>query len=196
MYFAIIIHVVMYKVNQEQEDLMKKVSFALIIAIVFISASLLISQEFTYAGAAKCKICHKTEKQGKQFPIWEESTHAKSFATLTSEEAIQAAKDAGMESAPADNPKCLNCHAPLFEKAAEIKEEGVTCEVCHGPGSAYKKLSVMKSREESVKNGLIVYESTDAIKKQCLSCHENAHGKAFDFEAKWAKIKHPVPEKE
>ncbi len=54
----------------------------------------------------------------------------------------------------------------------------------------------MKSREESVKNGLMVYESPDAIKKHCLSCHENAHGMAFDFEVKWAKIKHPVPEKE
>ncbi len=97
---------------------------------------------------------------------------------------------------PAESPECLKCHAPLFEKAAELKEEGVSCEVCHGPGSAYKKLSIMKNREESLKNGLIVYDSPEAIKKQCSSCHENAHGKSFDFEAKWAKIKHSIPEKE
>ena len=36
----------------------------------------LFAQEFTYVGAAKCKICHKTEKQGKQYPIWEEGKHA------------------------------------------------------------------------------------------------------------------------
>ena len=165
----------------------------LILALVFITN--LFSQEFTYVGAAKCKICHKSEKQGKQFPIWEESTHSKSFAALSSEEAPAKAKEMGVEN-PTESPECLNCHAPLFEKAAEFKEEGITCEVCHGPGSVYKKLSIMKSHEESVKNGLIVYESPDAIKKQCLSCHENAHEKAFDFEAKWAKIKHPVPEKE
>lgn len=175
---------------------MKKI---LLILIVLMTLSLLLtlfSQEFTYVGSAKCKICHTSEKQGKQFPIWEESTHSKSFGALTSEEAINVAKEAGVETPPAESPKCLNCHAPLFEKAAELKEEGVTCEACHGPGSAYKKLSVMKSREESVKNGLIVYDSPEATKKQCLSCHENAHGKPFDFDAKWAKIKHPVPEKE
>jgi hypothetical protein len=195
MYFAIIIYAVMHKVNNEQEDLMKKISLALIIGIAFIFTSHLISQEFTYIGAGKCKICHKTEKQGKQFPIWEESTHSKSIAALSSSEAPARAKEMGVEN-PADSPECLKCHAPLYKKASEFKEEGVTCEACHGPGSAYKKLSVMKSREESVKNGLIVYDSPEAMKKQCLSCHENAHGKPFDFDAKWAKIKHPVPEKE
>jgi hypothetical protein len=97
---------------------------------------------------------------------------------------------------PTESPDCLKCHAPLFEKSPEIKEEGVTCEVCHGPGSAYKKLSVMKSREESAKNGLILYGSLDAIKKQCLTCHDMAHEKPFDFEASWKKIKHPIPEKQ
>lgn len=174
---------------------MKKISLALIIGVAFIVTSHATSQEFTYVGAAKCKICHKTEKQGKQFPIWEESTHSKSISALSSSEAPARAKEMGVDN-PADSPKCLKCHAPLYEKASEFKEEGVTCEACHGPGSAYKKLSVMKSREESVKNGLIVYDSPEAIKKQCLSCHENAHGKPFDFDTKWAKIKHPVPEKE
>lgn len=171
----------------------------MLVLLVFMTLSLLISlasEEFTYVGAAKCKICHRTEKQGKQHPIWEESTHSKSFTALTSEQAIQTAKEAGLEKTPAESPKCLACHAPLFEKAAELKEEGVTCEVCHGPGSAYKKLSIMKDREEAVKNGLIVYGSPEAIRKQCLNCHENAHGIAFDFEARWEKIKHPRPEKE
>ncbi len=166
--------------------------------LIFIMTLVLIislfSQEFTYVGAGKCRICHKSEKQGRQHPIWEESTHSKSFASLSSSDAPARAKEMGVDN-PTESPECLKCHAPFFEKAAELKEEGVTCEVCHGPGSAYKKLSIMKSREESVKNGLIVYESTDAIKKQCLFCHENAHGKTFDFEEKWEKIKHPVPEK-
>jgi len=52
----------------------------------------------------------------------------------------------------------------------------------------------MKNREESVKNGLIVYGSPDEIKKQCLTCHESAHDKPFDFAAAWDKIKHPRPE--
>ena len=169
---------------------MKKVLLISIIGIFLISIISLFSQEFTYVGAGKCKICHKTEKQGKQFPLWEERKHSKSFTPLTTEEVKAKVPDAP------DNPECLKCHAPLFEKAPELKKEGVICEVCHGPGSMYKKLSIMKSREESVKNGLILYESAEAIKKQCLTCHDMAHEKPFDFEAAWEKVKHPVPEKQ
>jgi hypothetical protein len=169
---------------------MKKFLLISIIGIFLISIISLLSQEFTYVGAGKCKICHKTEKQGKQFPLWEERKHSKSFVPLTTEEVKAKVSDAP------ENPECLKCHAPLFEKAAEFKKEGVTCEVCHGPGSVYKKLSIMKSREEAVKNGLILYESAEAIKKQCLTCHDMAHEKPFDFEAAWEKVKHPVPEKQ
>jgi len=174
---------------------MKRVVLLSIIGIFLIFFISLFSQEFTYIGAGKCKICHKTEKQGRQFPLWEERKHSKSFAALSSPEAPAKAQEMGVEN-PVESPDCLKCHAPLFEKTPEFKEEGVICEVCHGPGSAYKKLSIMKSREESVKNGLILYESAEAIKKQCLTCHDMAHEKPFDFEAAWEKVKHPVPEKQ
>lgn len=162
-------------------------------AIIFL-INLIFSQEFTYVGAGKCKICHKSENRGKQFLIWEESKHYKSFLALTSEKIQEKARELGLEN-PAENEKCLKCHAPLFEKASEFKKEGITCEICHGPGSAYKKLSIMKSREESVKNGLRIYQSPEEIKALCLTCHENAHEKSFDFDSYWRKIKHPVPEK-
>jgi len=173
---------------------MKKALLLILVGITIIFISSLLSEEFTYIGAGKCKICHKSEKQGKQFPIWEESKHSQSYSALSSPEAGPKAQELGVEN-PTVSPKCLKCHAPLFEKAPEFKEEGVNCEVCHGPGSAYKKLSIMKSREESVANGLKVYQSPEEIKSHCLSCHENAHNKSFDFDSSWKKIKHPVPEK-
>jgi hypothetical protein len=169
---------------------MKKVFLISIAGIFVISIISLFSQEFTYVGAGRCKICHKTKKQGRQFPLWEKRKHSKSFAALTTEEVKVKVPDAP------ENPECLKCHVPLFEKNTEFKEEGVTCEVCHGPGSAYKKLSVMKSREESAKNGLILYGSAEAIKKQCLTCHDMAHEMPFDFEGAWEKVKHPIPEKQ
>ena len=61
------------------------------------------------------------------------------------------------------------------------------------PGSDYKKLTVMKDHAQSVEAGLIDYPNEDAIKKQCLSCHENAHDKPFDFKAAWEKVKHDKP---
>ena len=152
------------------------------------------AQEFTYVGAQKCAVCHKSEAQGRQFPVWEGTKHPKSFEALNSPKAAEAAKAMGVEK-PADDPRCLKCHAPLAAKAPELKAEGVSCETCHGPGSAYRKLNIMKDRAESAKNGLILYGSPEAIKAQCMTCHENPHGIAFDFASAWDKIKHPLPSK-
>lgn len=167
---------------------MKKVIVILALAAACIFTAHLFAQEFTFAGAAKCKICHRTDAQGKQHPIWEESGHSKSFQQLTTDEAKALKADAP------DNPECLKCHSPLSAKAPELKEEGVTCEVCHGPGSDYKSMTVMKSLDDAVAKGLIAYASEDAIKKQCLTCHENAHDKPFDFAAAWSKIAHKKPD--
>jgi hypothetical protein len=164
----------------------------LLLAVTAVAAIGLLSQTFTYVGAAKCAVCHKTEKQGRQYPIWQETKHSQSIAALSSPEAAEVAKQANVQN-PAESPDCLKCHAPLSEKAAEIKTEGVTCEVCHGPGSEYKKLSVMKDVALAKQNGLVVFESPEAVKKQCLTCHENAHGKSFDFAAAVEKIKHNKP---
>ncbi len=173
---------------------MRRIVFAGLIVVVGLALTSLFGQTPTYVGAAKCKICHQTEKQGQQYVIWEKSSHSQSVAVLSSDKAKPMAQEASVQN-PAADPKCLQCHAPLFEKAPEIKGEGITCEVCHGPGSEYKKLSVMKSKEESVKNGLIFLDKPEAIKTWCLTCHEKDHGKPFDFAAAWEKIKHTVPGK-
>src|SRR5512135_3809396 len=117
---------------------------AFVIAVVAVSllAVTALAQEPTYVGAQKCQICHKTEKQGQQFPLWQQSKHSKSFEALSKPEAAEKAKALGCTTAPPDSPMCLKCHSPLAAKVAELKAEGVTCEVCHGPGSAYKSLSV------------------------------------------------------
>ncbi len=172
---------------------MKKIIPILILSM-FAMSTLVSAQSFTYVGAAKCQICHKTEKQGQQYPIWEMSNHAKSFAALCTPQAATNAQALGVKD-PTTDPKCLKCHAPLADKNAALNAEGVSCEVCHGPGSAYKTLTIMKNKDEAVKNGLKIYANADAAKTQCLTCHENAHGKTFDFTAAWAKIKHAIPAK-
>ena len=163
------------------------------IAIIVFAAAVM-SQNFTYVGAQKCMPCHNSEAKGKQYPIWQGSNHSKSFAALSSAQAAAAAQALSVKD-PATDPKCLKCHAPLFEKAPDLKAEGVACEVCHGPGSEYKKLSVMQDKEAAIKNGLKLYGNAEAIKALCLTCHESAHGKSFDFAARWDKIKHTIPGK-
>ena len=171
--------------------MMKKIVLLIVImaAVLFI---ILLGQNFTYVGFAKCAICHKTETQGQQYSTWQKTKHSTSFTALSSPEAATKAQASGVQN-PAESPQCLKCHAPLFEKAPELKPEGVTCEVCHGPGSEYKKLGIMKDKALAAKNGLIINESQDAAKKHCLTCHENAHGIPFDYAAAWEKIKHAKP---
>lgn len=172
-----------------------KRSFALAAAAgLVLAAAVLPGQDFTYVGAKKCELCHKSEAQGRQYMIWEGTRHPKSFEALTSAKAAEAAKAMGVAN-PAGDPQCLKCHAPLAEKAPDLKAEGVSCETCHGPGSAYRKLNIMQDRAASEKNGLILYGSPEAIKAQCMKCHENPHGIAFDFATAWEKIKHPLPKK-
>lgn len=152
------------------------------------------AKERTYAGANACKLCHKAELQGRQFVIWEESLHAKSFTGLASARAAELGQSLGVAD-PATNAQCLGCHAPLASKAPELKDEGVTCEVCHGPGSAYKKLSIMQDREKAVQNGLVLYPDAGAIEAHCLKCHQDAHDVPFDFKKAWDIVKHPIPGK-
>ncbi len=174
---------------------MKKIIIVLMTTAMIIMGVHIFGQEFEYIGADKCKICHKSESRGAQYTKWKESKHSKSFQVLSQDIAVPKAQKAGVKN-PSESPECLKCHSPLYEKAPEFKEEGVICEVCHGPGSEYKSLSVMKDHDKSVANGLVEYNSQEDIKKQCLTCHNNPHGITFDFDTAWGKVKHYRPDKE
>jgi hypothetical protein len=170
---------------------MKNKLVGILVIFTLVVAASAFAQSPTFIGSAKCKICHNTEKQGQMYPIWEKSSHSKSFAALSSSGAAANATALGVKD-PTTDAKCLKCHAPL---AGDLKAEGVGCEVCHGAGSAYKSLNVMKVKDDAVKAGLVLYANADAIKAKCLTCHLDAHGKTFDLATQWAKIKHAIPAK-
>ena len=152
-----------------------------------------------YIGALTCaKVCHKTAKQGKQLSLWQAAGHANAFATLATEEAKAIAKEKGIED-PQKSDQCLKCHTTAHGVASELlgakfsHEEGVGCEVCHGPGSLYKKRSVMKDREKSIAAGLLIPDE-----KTCLKCHneESPTYMPFDYEERLAEIAHLKPKAE
>lgn len=147
-------------------------------------------------GAGKCRVCHRTKSQGSQYPVWEASAHARSFASLKTDKARDIARQAGVTGAPEAEAECLKCHAPLSGRApSEIAAEGVGCEACHGPGGLFKKLTVMMSREKAAKNGLVVFKAPAAVKARCLECHSGSHPGAFDFDAAWKLVRHYRPGK-
>ena len=153
-----------------------------------------------YIGVEKCaKLCHKSKKQGEQYSKWQESKHAKAFISLASPVAEEFLKEAGGEGKPQENEMCLACHSTGhgrdttdFKETFKV-EEGITCEGCHGPGSAYRSISIMKDQEKFLANGGIVPK-----KENCLKCHENKvhHVRQFRFDEWYEIIAHEIPEKE
>lgn len=176
-------------------------SHRLILSMIVIAVAYLVlpsssfAQPYGYEGTQVCGMCHKTEKQGQQLKIWQDSKHADAYKTLLTEKAN---KISGSVKA-AENPNCLKCHASGHGVDAKLlgakfkMEDGVQCETCHGAGSAYKAMKVMKVKADAIKNGM-----TADPEKQCVSCH-NADSptydkaKPFNYKEMWAKIAHPVP---
>ena len=155
----------------------------------------------TYVGVETCAMCHKTEKQGSQLSIWKNSAHSKAFETLKTEKANQIATEKGFKTPAVETPECLKCHvtgynldASMLGKKFKI-EDGVQCETCHGAGSAYKDMKVMKDKDLAVKNGLVMHEKLESF---CIGCHnvESPTYVDMDINEAWQKIKHSVPKTE
>lgn len=156
----------------------------------------------SYVGVKACTPCHKTEKQGKQQPIWQESAHAKAFATLKTPEAQKVAEKAGVKGPASEAEQCLKCHTTAAGVAAAdlkpgfAKEDGVQCEACHGPGADYKTMTIMKDKAKAIEAGLAAISVQDgSAEKLCKHCHnpQSPTFKSFTFKENWAKIAHAIP---
>ena len=117
------------------------VMFMAVMAVTFGAQA----QDHEFAGASKCKMCHKV-----QYASWEGTKHAK---------ATETAKASTDREFSAD---CLQCHATN----ANEELAGVQCEACHGPGNDYKKMSIMKDVEAAKANGLVIPSQAT-----CDACH-------------------------
>lgn len=153
---------------------------------------------FKYVGVSKCITCHKTEAQGKQYDIWKNSKHSQAWKNLETPEADKIAKDKGFSTRAVETPECIKCHVlgkdidPSELTEDFKKEDGVQCESCHGPGSEYKALSIMKDKQKAIENGLLVPSDIETF---CKTCHnpESPTYKEFNFTEMWDKIKHEKP---
>ena len=168
----------------------KTISF-LLAALVLFSFSTLAQNK--YVGAKMCGMCHKGEKKGAQFEIWQKSNHAEAYKTLTEAKAAEITKARGLKKAANEPPECLECHAITAD--AKLTVDGVQCETCHGAGSAYKAFSIMKDKAKAITAGLTEFKDKGAIEKKCKTCHneKSPSYKPFKFDEMWVKIKHPIP---
>lgn len=156
--------------------------------------------KFDYVGVKKCAMCHKNVAKGGQFQQWEKSAHAHALATLQGEKAKTIATEKKLAKPASESPECLKCHVTAFPVMANLAtakvtlEEGVSCESCHGPGSGYSPMNVMKELVAGTKEpkavGLTLPDAAT-----CQRCHnaESPTFKGFKFEEMAAKIAHPDP---
>ncbi len=175
---------------------MKRMSLILALALVTMAAATAtFAADPEIIGAPKCMMCHKA-KTGDQAAIWEASAHAGAFETLKGEKAVAIAAEKGLGN-PWEEATCLGCHTTQHFTGAAVNAtgkyeltEGVSCEACHGAGSAYKSKKVMEDHDAAVAAGMLVADETT-----CVKCHNDKSPtfKGFDYATYWEKIKHPVP---
>ncbi len=168
--------------------------FALFAAGIFL-LSFTYLPSYPYEGASRCSFCHLSAEIGNQYEIWYSSAHRRALSDLSSEKGTAIAKDAGVEK-PADDPKCLSCHLTGYDAPFNLlgslyrREDGVSCEGCHGAGGGYAFFSIMYDRKKALSKGLTANPGDT-----CTACHD---GKAhvmppFDPDQAKKAIAHPIP---
>lgn len=151
------------------------------------------TSKLKYTGVMACAACHEGPAMGYQFSRWRVSGHARAYAVLGTPAGRDIASAEGMKGDPQTSPDCLRCHttgaghAPTSFLPAFDRAEGVQCEGCHGPGSEYSPEAVMRDKRAAKEAGLL-----QVGRETCLPCHENAHGRPFDYEVAVKKIAHPT----
>ncbi len=190
------------RVFKESRPKRKEKSMRLVSVGMFLCAAVMMNAAFAqnkYVGVKTCSPCHKTDKQGKQFVVWQNSKHSQAYKTLLTAKANEVAKAKGIAKPAAEAEECLSCHvispaAGMADKGFDMKE-GVQCETCHGAGSAYKNLTIMKDKTKAVAAGMTAFKDEAAIEAYCKTCHneKSPSYKEFHFKEYWDKIKHPVP---
>ncbi|NLP09261.1 cytochrome C554 [bacterium] len=176
-----------------------KITLAMLMLPALAVVIALAAQTPQYVGTNKCKMCHMSKAKGDAYGIWKASKHAAAYTTLASPESQAIAKKIGIADAQ-KCPQCLKCHvtghsSPPSAKADSYElADGVGCETCHGAGSLYKEMKVMRALQAGTQDAKAVgYSKGD--KRQCVSCHnpESPTYKPFKLEEAYQKIAHPTP---
>lgn len=120
-----------------------------------------------YQGAAFCGGCHQAEYDQWRTSLMANATTEAMFAHRSRQLAWMMPPE-----------QCLGCHAPLARTGTGPREEGVSCEVCHGPGRTevtVRNLCVAchQDRMDFVLTTASEYAASPAAAdgRTCESCH-------------------------
>ena len=151
--------------------------------------------KYTGPGSCSSPSCHggvqergETSVLQNEYSTWVvRDKHAHAFVNLTNPVGTRIAKLMGLPS-PDTAPRCLACHAldvPADQRARTFDlTDGVGCENCHGPASAWLGPHTTRGwkYEKSLELGL--YDTRDLVRRseKCLTCHLGTPEKTVDHE--------------
>jgi Cytochrome c554 and c-prime len=151
-----------------------------------------------YIGPGSCAAtsCHGSVKPiadsrifQNEYSTWIiQDKHSRAYQALTGDVGERMARILKLGAKAEEAPKCLACHAlnPPPEQRGRAFEisEGVSCENCHGPASAWLGPHTTRSwpHEKSVALGMT--DTRDVIHRteKCLECHLGTKNKFVDHE--------------
>jgi hypothetical protein len=151
-----------------------------------------------YIGPGSCAAtsCHGSVKpvpgsriQQNEYSTWIlQDKHSRAYQALTGDMGERMARILKLNAKAEESPKCLACHALYTTpeqrgRSFEISE-GVSCEVCHGPASAWLGPHTTREwpHEKSVALGMVDTRSLIPRTQKCLQCHVGTREKFVDHE--------------
>jgi len=156
------------------------------------------SESAKYIGPGSCAAtsCHGSVKPvadsrilQNEYSTWIiKDKHSKAYQALTGDIGERMARILKLGSKAEDAPKCLACHALYTTvgqrgRAFEIAD-GVSCENCHGPSSAWLGPHTERqwTHEKSVSLGMVDTRNVIHRTEKCLECHLGSQSKFVDHE--------------
>src|SRR2546429_2502703 len=151
-----------------------------------------------YIGPGSCAAtsCHGSVKPiagsrilQNEYSTWIlQDKHSRAYQALTGEVGERMASILKLGSKAEEAPKCLACHALYTTpeqrgRAFEISE-GVSCENCHGPASAWLGPHTTRSWQHEKSVALGMYDTRNVIHRteKCLEFHLGTRNKFVDHE--------------
>jgi hypothetical protein len=151
-----------------------------------------------YIGPGSCAAtsCHGSVKPvadsrilQNEYSTWIiKDKHSKAYHALTGEIGQRMARILKLGTKAEEAPKCLACHALSTTPAQRGRPfeigEGVSCENCHGPSSAWLGPHTERqwTHEKSLALGMVNTRSVIHRTEKCLECHLGSRDKFVDHE--------------
>lgn len=173
----------------------KAAGFLLAILLANLSAGAEPVSKYVGPGSCSASACHggvQPVLNGRvlqnEYSTWVvQDPHAKAFRSLENPVSQRMGKILGIGD-PAKAHKCLACHAldvPAEQRARDFDiAEGVSCESCHGPASAWLGPHIVKNwaPKQSIALGMFDLYDIERRSEKCLDCHLGTPQKEVDHE--------------